>query len=351
MRSSPVDRPALRGLLACLALVVISSAARAATVQLADLPANARLIGDVAPLPDDPAGLLFAGGHLELPTAGLLTPAAGSIDLQCRVPEIWPAGQDTALLHIGEESHVHLTLFFRNGGLIAVYKGGEEYYSSLSFREARAWQPGSWHHVEFTWSTAEPPDVAFFLRVDDQLIGGGHGHLIDRWPARLRLGGRPGAMPWPGAMRQVKLSPEPAIVPELAPGERTIRVDAGQELGEAWPFWTIGNYTSQHMFADPQQFERIRADRPNMRSVNCVRLLGGRDDGRNEWFLGYGADGRGQYDFAGLLTYLPGARQRAAGDDRHQGTAHLRRDRSAAEPVRLARLHHRHGDRPDRSLR
>jgi len=286
--------------------MALPAMAIAADISLTILPTGANAIGDVDPLPDDPTGLLFSGGHLELPTAALLSAASGSIDLQCRVPETWPPDQDTSLLHIGEESHVHLTLFFRNGGLTAVYKGGEAYYSSLQHRASRSWKPGSWHRVEFTWSTAEAPDVTYFLRVDDQLIGGGHGHLIERWPARLLLGGRPGAMPWPGAMRQVKLSPEPAIVPELAPGERTIRVDAGQELGVAWPFWTIGNYTSQHMFADPNQRERIRADRPNMRSVNCVRLLGGRDDGRNEWFLGYVADGRGRYDFSGLVTYLQG---------------------------------------------
>ena len=292
--------------IAFLSMALLPTIALAADLQVGALPEGGQVVGDVSSSPDDPATMLFGGGYLDLPTAGLLTAEAGSVDLQCQVPDVWPPERDTPLLHLGAETHVHLTLFFRKGGLIAVYKGGEPYYASLQQPASRSWKPGSWHHVEFTWQVVEPPTVRLFLRVDDELVGGANGHLIARWPERLLLGARPGAMPWPGAMRAVRLSAKPTVVPELKPGSRTLRIDAAKTVGEAYPFWTIGNFTSQQMFADPRQFDRIRADRPSIRDVNCVRLLGGRDDGLNEWFLGYDDQGHGKYDFAGLLTYLQG---------------------------------------------
>src|SRR5210317_1680284 len=60
------------------------------------------------------------------------------------------------------------------------------------------------------------------------------------------------------------------------------------------------------MFADPTYGDRAKRDKPFMKYVNCVRLLGGRHDGRNAWFQGVAEDGNVQCDFTGLIQYLRG---------------------------------------------
>ena len=76
--------------------------------------------------------------------------------------------------------------------------------------------------------------------------------------------------------------------------------------GVCYNFWSINNFTSQHMFADPGYGERIKRDKPFMKQVNCVRLLGGRHDGRNAWFKGVDENGKVDCDFSEMIQYLRG---------------------------------------------
>ncbi len=253
----------------------------------------------------DGQGIDFSDGGIEIPMADHLAAATGTVELWCRTPDDWPAQEDRTLFHVGEEAHVHVTIFFRNGGLIAVYKGGEEYYASIRHAASRSWEPASWHHVQFTWESDETT-VTFFLRVDDELVGMAEGRLIENWPARFFAGIRGARAPWRGLIENVRIAAEPLPLPELQPGSRTIDVYADRPIGECYNFWSISNFTSQHMFADPEQRNSIRRGRPFTRYVNCVRLIGGRTDGRNQYFKGVGPDGKIRCDFTGLIAQLRG---------------------------------------------
>jgi len=85
-----------------------------------------------------------------------------------------------------------------------------------------------------------------------------------------------------------------------------IRVDVDRQIGRCYDFWSTGNATSQHQYADPTYGPKARRRRPFVRYVNCVRLLGGRSDKRNAYFKGVGADGKVQADFTGLIRNLRG---------------------------------------------
>ena len=252
--------------------------------------------------------LAFSEGGIALPMGKALRPDGGSVDLWCRLPDDWPAREDRTLFHVGERPHEHVTLFFRNGALIAVYKGGAEHHASLNETRTRRWQPGSWHRMEFSWRGREGEAVEFFLRVDGRLVGIGEGRLLPRWPDRLYVGVRGGQRPWKGLIDDLRIRAEPLPLPELEPGRRTITVDAGRVVGDCYVFWGISNFTSEHMFADPAQRPGLAAQRPKMRQANCVRLLGGRTDGRNRWLLGRGPDGQLRCDFRPMLRYLQGIR-------------------------------------------
>ena len=102
------------------------------------------------------------------------------------------------------------------------------------------------------------------------------------------------------------LRPTPAEPPGFTPGRRVIEVNARETAGECYNFWSIQNFTSQQMFADPAERAVTMQRHPFMKQVNCVRLIGGREDGRNEWFQGVDAQGRPRCDFTGLITYLRG---------------------------------------------
>ena len=250
--------------------------------------------------------LAFSEGGIALPMGKALSAASGSVDLWCRLPAEWPAKGDRTLFHVGERAHEHVTLFFRSGALIAVYKGGAEHYASIGEPAARRWRPGSWHRIEFSWERREGAAVSFFLRVDGRLVRLAEGRLVEPWPARLYIGIRGSRFPWQGLLDDVRIRAEPLPLPELSAGSRSVVVHTDQSVGQCYAFWTVSNFTSHHMFADPQQRPGIRAQRPKMRQANCVRLLGGRRDGRNRWFLGQGPDGQLRCDFAPMVRYLQG---------------------------------------------
>ncbi|MDD2597854.1 MAG: hypothetical protein PHO37_01330 [Kiritimatiellae bacterium] len=242
---------------------------------------------------------------IELPMQNYLSAAAGMVELFVTVPEDWPSKAEQTLFHVGEQAHTHVTLFFRNGNLIAVYKADKEHHASIIGAAARQWRAGEQHRVQFQWR-AEDGKVAFYLRLDDQLVGGAHGAQIQEWPAALYLGRRGNRQPWRGSIDRVSLRADPPPLPEYRPGTRTISVDASRVEGPLYNFWSIANYTSQEQFTDPKYQAQQRTLRPGMRSVNCVRLLGGRNDRRNRWFLGADEKGAPRFDFTGLIASLQG---------------------------------------------
>ena len=287
---------------------------------LADLPAGTTVHASVKPalLPTadgatdpvaDAHALAFSGGGISLPTEGLLAAAHGSIALDCRVPEPWPAEDDRTLLHIAARPHAHVTLFFRGGLLLAVYKGGEDHFASLRCDETVEWKPGSWHRVQFSWQAVGDEEVDFLLMVDGKLIGVATGRRIDTWPERCEVAMRDGSRPWQGLLRNIVVSSEPIVPPNLTPGNRTITVDGDRPMGECYRFWTVGNYNKPHRFATPGYSQRIPKGQPYIKQVNAVYLLGGRYRDQNNWFQGVASDGQIQTDFAGLIAQLKGIEQ------------------------------------------
>lgn len=99
------------------------------------------------------------------------------------------------------------------------------------------------------------------------------------------------------AAKAAVAQPEPLASIEVIP-EHT--------LGEAYPFWTVTNFTSLQAFIRPETREAIPREHPFMREVNCIRLLGGRDDGMHDFFKGVDAEGRAICDFSLMLAMLDG---------------------------------------------
>jgi xylan 1,4-beta-xylosidase len=242
-------------------------------------------------------------------TADRLSAASGGIEIDCRTPEIWPPAQDATLFHLGD-GHQHITIFIRAGMLLAVYKGGDEHYAYLR-HPVVDWEGDSLHKVEFSWSAEEgESSIQLNLRIDDQWIGSGQGYRISSWPAVCYLGERgPGRSHWPGVIHKAILSVEPRPIPELTPGEWTIAVNADDTIGECYNFWSIDNFTSEDMFADPRMRNSTAQRHPLMKSVNCVRLVGGRSDGKNVFFLGQDETGEPICDFRLLHEYIEGMQE------------------------------------------
>jgi len=248
--------------------------------------------------------LAFTRGGISLPTRGRLAAGAGSVDLWCAPSAPWPDDADRTLLHVGDTGHRHVTLFARKGRLLAVYKGGAEHHASIS-HDARAWTAGEWHHVQMSWEGGKGTGaVTFFLRVDGKIVGTSSGRRVDPWPAKLHVATRGGRAGWRGLIDHVRLHPEPIVPPEHRPGRSIITVDADRTLGPCYNFWSTSNFTSQHMFVDPKFTRRLETTHPFLRYVNCVRLLGGRSDKRNRFYLGANAGGTIRTDFTDLRRYL-----------------------------------------------
>ena len=252
--------------------------------------------------------LAFPEGGIEQRIGDLLTPASGGVDLWLQTPADWPTTGDCALFHIGEEAHVHVTLFFRGAALLAVYKGDVDHYSSVHSAAPRGWKPATWHHVEYSWAQKKTTnEVELFLRVDGDIAGFATGQKIERWPDRFYIGARGRTQaPWKGLIEDARVSSSPLTIPELQPGRRTVEVRANQAVGECYNFWSIHNFTSEDMFAKPDQRKITIQRHPYMKTVNCVRFIGGREDGKNEFFLGLDANGKPRYDFAPAVAYLKG---------------------------------------------
>lgn len=252
---------------------------------------------------EETGALAFSEGGIVLPTAGLLGATAGAIDLWCRAPEDWPAPGDRALFHAAAGSHQHVTLFFRDAGLIAVYKGGEEYFSSLRYPAAGTWRAGEWHRVQFGWQ-GEGDEVEFVLLVDGRLAGVAEGRRLPQWPATCEVGTKSKASPWRGLLKDIVLSDRRIPIPGMEPGERTLTIRGDRDIGECHAFWTVGNFNKPQEFLIPDYAKNARQGRPFVTGANAVYLLGGRYRGTNDWFKGVGPGGEVRADFAGMVAQL-----------------------------------------------
>ncbi|MHC4250560.1 MAG: GH39 family glycosyl hydrolase [Planctomycetota bacterium] len=90
------------------------------------------------------------------------------------------------------------------------------------------------------------------------------------------------------------------------PGRLDLTVDTDRKIGTCHRFWTVNVFTSQHQFIEKSFGFLMKRDKPLMKYANCVRLLGGRSDGRNRWYLGVDDRGNVKTDFSGLVKYLRG---------------------------------------------
>lgn len=260
------------------------------------------------PVADAPA-LAFSEGGISLPTDGLLTAANGSIALECYVPEDWLAKEDRTLFHLIAHPHAHVTLFFRDGLLTAVYKGGKDDFASLRSKQTVQWEPGRWHRVQFSWQAANSNEVDFLLTVDGELIGVAVGRILPDWPQHCEVAARNGGSPWKGLLRNIVVSSEPIVPPDLAPGKRSITIEGDRPIGACYRFWTVGNHNQPHRFASPAYGKSVAVSRPFEEEANLVYLMGGRYRDQNNWFLGTGPDGKVQTDFTGLIAQLQAVEQ------------------------------------------
>jgi xylan 1,4-beta-xylosidase len=89
-----------------------------------------------------------------------------------------------------------------------------------------------------------------------------------------------------------------------ARAELSFQIEPRVPVGECFNFWSIKNFTYQDIFDQPLGREAFRRNHPYTRYVNCVRLIGGRGDGKNRWLLRVEADGRQVTDFTGMIRYL-----------------------------------------------
>ena len=275
---------------------------------LGRLPAGAKVHPSVQAVPADEGGALrFSEGGIVLPMAGRITAAAGGIDVRCQLPEDWPTKEDRALLHLDSATHSHVTLFFRDSKLMAVYKGSEARFSSIRYPASGGWKPGSWHRVQFGWQPgAVKGEVDFVLLVDGALAGVASGQMLERWPATCEVGVRTGRTPWRGLLSGIVLSDQPIAIPGMEPGRRTITVHADRETGDCYRFWTVANYNKPHLFLDPSYAKGLRRGQPYVAAANAVYLLGGRYRDQNNWFQGVDPDGSIRADFTGLVKELRG---------------------------------------------
>lgn len=255
-------------------------------------------------LADAPA-LRFSDGGIVLPASGILDASAGAIDLHCQAPGDWPATGDRTLFHAASAAHEHVTLFFRDAGLIAVYKGGKDYFSSIRYPAAGTWKPGEWHRVRFGWQ-GKGDDVEFILLVDDHLAGVAGGRKLPNWPATFEVASRAHGSPWKGLLKDVVLSTTRIPIPGMEPGERTITIRAEREVGECYPFWTVANCNKPQQFLDPGHARRMARSHPFVKQANAVYLLGGRYRGTNNWFEGIGPSGDVRANFTGMTAQLRG---------------------------------------------
>ncbi|MDA3925674.1 MAG: hypothetical protein PF904_13325 [Kiritimatiellae bacterium] len=287
-------------------LSVTAGELRLDTKTLANLPAGSKVGADVKATQE---GLVFTQAGITMPTGPWLSATQGQVDFTFRLPAEWPPAGDQLLFHAQSKSHVHATLFFREGKLRAVYKGGKAHFSEVSCAESLSWPAGTEHRVQFSWRKPEgvpvsPDEIQAMLRVDGRLIGTVYGRQMNPWPATCEVGARNRKSPWPGVLQTVVFTTETLSLPVLTPGERTVTVQADQTAGECYRFWTVANCNGPHRFLQPGYASRLAKSQPFIRQINAVYLLGGRYRDQNVWFKGVSPDGELQVDFSGMIAQL-----------------------------------------------
>ena len=259
--------------------------------------------------------LEFSSDTLSVSTTPWLTATQGQIEVICQMPTNWPNGNDQMLFHAQSESHVHATLFFRGAGLYAVYKGGKDFFASIKMSESGKWKAGSRHRIQFGWGPAIDDtgkvvsnDVEFVLLADGKFAGKGYGRLMDPWPETCEIGGRNGKDLWQGQIVSAVLSPKPLllsdVLPDLKEGEWTITVQASEEIGTCYRFWTVANCNGPHRFLKPGYAEAKKISQPFITQINAVYLLGGRYSDQNVWYTGLTDNGQLKVDFTGMIAQL-----------------------------------------------
>ncbi|TWT79441.1 Beta-xylosidase [Planctomycetes bacterium CA13] len=288
--------------------------------------ANADVTIDATSIAQSPEGVQIgdaqrvqsADGHAEIrlshkgisvSLADSLSAESGTIRISFRLSSNWPSEARQTLFHVGDRSHTHVTLFAEKGRLTAVYKSDRDHHASIQYRESESWIALTNHEAIFGWHTKDDT-IRFYLELDGKLVGQETGKLIEDWPNVGYLGARRSQQIWLGTLHSATLSSLYSTPAELLPGRRTVVVDGDRAVGECYNFWSINNFTSQHMFADPHYAQRVKQEKPFMKEVNCVRLLGGRVDGRNKWFQGVTEQHTRQKivssNFTDMTVYLKG---------------------------------------------
>ena len=88
-----------------------------------------------------------------------------------------------------------------------------------------------------------------------------------------------------------------------------IVVDLDTEVGEMYNFWNVYPVTVQTPFLEEQQFDQLRQTYRYAKYINCVRLLGGIDLKKDDYFRGVDDQGEAVCDFSEGLAMLSGIRK------------------------------------------
>ncbi|TWU44822.1 Beta-xylosidase [Rubripirellula tenax] len=88
-----------------------------------------------------------------------------------------------------------------------------------------------------------------------------------------------------------------------------IVVDLDTEVGEMYNFWDVYPVTDQSPFLDDQQFDQLKQTYRYAKYINCVRLLGGKELKKDDYFRGVDDKGQAVCDFSEALAMLAGIRK------------------------------------------
>ena len=98
--------------------------------------------------------------------------------------------------------------------------------------------------------------------------------------------------------------------PGIAQGDRVdVVVDVNSKLGELYNFWNVFPVTVQTPFLDETQHAKLRRTYRYAEYINCVRLLGGIDLEKDDYFRGVDAQGRAICNFSEGIAMLSGIRK------------------------------------------
>jgi len=85
-----------------------------------------------------------------------------------------------------------------------------------------------------------------------------------------------------------------------------ININVSEAIGTFYNFWTTTVITGQNFFLDEKAVKTFQSKNPFTKYVNCVRMLGGRNDHRNEFFKGVRSNGGAICDFNDGIDYIRG---------------------------------------------